>query len=86
MFRSVSVPQALALVLIGVVVGAVLDAVFSLRAHHVGSTAAADSTLPGEKKRGEHFRPTKALTRTMRIPAHEVPAEVRRFRHLVTAP
>jgi hypothetical protein len=87
MFRSVSVPQALALVLIGVVVGAVLDAAILPAAHTMWvARRRAVRVLTARQRDPEQVREdsvSQALIsihfETMR---HAVPAEVRRVQAL----
>jgi hypothetical protein len=87
MFRSVSVPQALALVLIGVVVGAVLDAVILPTAHIMWAQRRAPiQVLTARQRDPEQFRKdsaTEALTsKRFESLRNAVPAEVRRVQAL----
>jgi hypothetical protein len=89
MFRSVSVPQALALVLIGVVAGAVLDAVILPSARMVWAQRQAPiQVLTARQRDPEQFRKdsaAQALTsKQFESVRPSIPAEVRRvqaFRH-----
>ena len=83
MFRSVSVPQALALVLIGVVAGAVLDAVILPSARMIWAQRRPPiQVLTARQRDPEQFRKdsaAQALTsKRFESLRHEVPAEVRR--------
>jgi hypothetical protein len=87
MFRSVSVPQALALVLIGVVVGAVLDAVVLPTAHSMRAERQPPIRIFTARQRDpEQFRKDSAsqasISKRFAAMRHAVPAEVRRVQAL----
>jgi hypothetical protein len=83
MFRSVSVPQALALVLIGVVVGAVLDALILPTAHAMRTPM---RVFTARQRDPEQFRKDSAsqalISKRFESIRHAVPAEVRRVQAL----
>jgi hypothetical protein len=87
MFRSVSVPQALALVLIGVVVGAVLDAAILPAAHTMWvARRRAVRVLTARQRDPEQFREDSVsqalISKHFETMRHAVPAEVRRVQAL----
>ena len=87
MFRSVSVPQALALVLIGVVVGAVLDAIILPAAHTMRAQRRPPIRVFTARQRDpEQFRKDSAadalISKRFQAMRHAIPAEVRRVQAL----
>jgi hypothetical protein len=87
MFRSVSVPQALSLVLIGVVVGGVLDAVVLPTAHTMWAPRRPPAQVFTARQRDpEQFRKDSAeqalISKRFESMRHAVPAEVRRVQAL----
>jgi hypothetical protein len=87
MFRSVSVLQALTLVLIGVVVGAVLDAAILPTAHTIWAQRRPPVKVFTARQRDpEQFRKDSAaealISKRFESMRHAVPAEVRRVQAL----
>ena len=87
MFRSVSVLQALSLVLIGVVVGAVLDAIILPAAHTMRVQRRPPTQVFTARQRDpEQFRRDSAsqalISKRFEAMRHAVPAEVRRVQAL----